>query len=123
MLARHAESLFWAGRYIERAESTARMLDVAYHTHLELMSVHESAAWFDLLKVLNLDMAFSETEQPLRADTVTSFLVLDPENPGTIRSNPTSSTPWSERRARRSPGWPTRPCRATRDGTSSTWAG
>jgi uncharacterized alpha-E superfamily protein len=87
VLARHAESLFWAGRYIERAESTARMLDVTYHAHLELLSVRESAAWFDLLKVLNLDVAFSETEQPLRADTVTSFLVLDPVNPGTIRSN------------------------------------
>ena len=87
MLARHAESLFWAGRYVERAESTARMLDVTYHTHLELMSVHESAAWFDLLKVLNLDVAFSETEEPLRAEAVTRFLVLDPASPGTIRSN------------------------------------
>ena len=42
MLARHAESLFWAGRYIERAESTARLLDVTYHTHLEAMSVNET---------------------------------------------------------------------------------
>lgn len=91
MLARHAESLFWAGRYIERAESTARMLDVTYHTHLELMSVHESTAWFDLLKVLNLDVAFSETEQALRADAVTRFLVLDPANPGTIRWNVSSA--------------------------------
>ncbi len=87
MLARHAESLFWAGRYIERAESTARMLDVTYHAHLELMSVSESTAWYDLLKVLNLDMAFSETDGALRSDTVSSFLVLDPSNPGTIRSN------------------------------------
>ncbi len=87
MLARHAESLFWAGRYIERAESTARMLDVTYHTHLELMAVHESTAWFDLLKVLSLDVAFSETEQPLRAESVTRFLVLDQARPGTIRSN------------------------------------
>ena len=35
MLARHAESLFWAGRQIERAEDTARMLDVTYHGLLE----------------------------------------------------------------------------------------
>lgn len=87
MLARHAESLFWAGRYIERAESTARMLDVTYHAHLELIAVHESTAWFDLLRVLNLDMAFSQTEQPLRAEAVTRFLVLDPASPGTIRSH------------------------------------
>ncbi len=31
MLARHAEALFWTGRYLERAEDTARMLDVTYH--------------------------------------------------------------------------------------------
>ena len=28
MLSRIAESLFWIGRYVERAEVTARMLDV-----------------------------------------------------------------------------------------------
>ena len=30
MLSRIAESLFWLGRYIERAEYTARILDVNY---------------------------------------------------------------------------------------------
>jgi len=29
MLARNAESLYWIGRYVERAEDTARLLDVA----------------------------------------------------------------------------------------------
>lgn len=87
MLARHAESMFWAGRYIERAESTARMLDVTYHTHLEVMAVSESTAWHDLLKVLNADIAFSETERSLLAETVSEFLVFDPDNPSTIRSN------------------------------------
>lgn len=28
MLSRIAESLFWIGRYVERAEDTARILDV-----------------------------------------------------------------------------------------------
>ena len=35
MLARHAEDFFWVGRYLERAEDTARMLDVTYHGLLE----------------------------------------------------------------------------------------
>ncbi len=34
MLSRIAESLFWIGRYIERADSTARILDVKYHVLL-----------------------------------------------------------------------------------------
>ena len=35
MLSRIAESLFWLARYIERAEDTARILDVNYHMMLE----------------------------------------------------------------------------------------
>ena len=35
MLSRIADSLFWLARYIERAEDTARILDVTYHTLLE----------------------------------------------------------------------------------------
>ena len=40
MLARDAESLFWTGRYLERAEDTARLLDVTYHGLLELSLIH-----------------------------------------------------------------------------------
>ena len=35
MLSRIAESLYWIGRYVERAEDTARLLDVHYHLLLE----------------------------------------------------------------------------------------
>ena len=34
MLSRIAESLFWIGRYVERADGTARILDV----HLERLN-------------------------------------------------------------------------------------
>ncbi len=57
MLARHAESLFWMGRYIERAEDTARMLDVTYHGLLESPPEEATTSWLDLLSVLNLDRA------------------------------------------------------------------
>lgn len=87
MLARHAESLFWAGRYIERAESTARMLDVTYHTHLEAMTASDTSSWHDLLEILNVDLVFSETDRPLTAEAVSEFLVFDPDNTSTIRSN------------------------------------
>ena len=84
MLARHAESLFWAGREIERAESTARMLDVTYHGLLEAMPWEAERSWMDLLKVLWLDRPFAELEQGIRAATVSEFLVFDPDNPGAI---------------------------------------
>ena len=35
MLSRIAEALFWIGRYVERADDTARILDVHYHLLLE----------------------------------------------------------------------------------------
>ena len=31
MLARNAEALYWIGRYVERADDTARILDVTVH--------------------------------------------------------------------------------------------
>ena len=36
MLSRIAESLYWIGRYVERAEDTARITDVNYHHTLEM---------------------------------------------------------------------------------------
>lgn len=39
MLARNAEALYWIGRYVERADDTARILDVALHQLLEDSSV------------------------------------------------------------------------------------
>ena len=34
MLSRTAENLYWTARYIERADSIARLLEVAYRIHL-----------------------------------------------------------------------------------------
>ena len=34
MLSRTASELYWMSRYLERAENTARMLDVTYHMSL-----------------------------------------------------------------------------------------
>lgn len=87
MLARHAESLFWAGRQIERAQDTARMLDVTYHGLLEAPPWEAERSWHDLLKVLWLDQPFAALERPVRAGTVSEFLVLDPTNPGSIVSS------------------------------------
>ncbi len=88
MLARHAESLFWCGRYLERAEDTARMLDVTYHGLLESAPAEEERAWRDLLAVLNLSDTFEAGgPRAATAESVSAFLVLDPVNPGSIVSS------------------------------------
>lgn len=56
MLSRHAEDLFWVGRYMERAENTARMLDVTYHSALEAGSDRTAdEVWGDLYAILMLE--------------------------------------------------------------------
>lgn len=54
MLSRIAESLYWVGRYVERAEDTARILDVHVHRSLEDPSVEEDAACRGLLGVMGV---------------------------------------------------------------------
>ena len=44
MLARNAESLYWIGRYVERADDTARILDVSVHQLLEDATVDDGPA-------------------------------------------------------------------------------
>jgi len=52
MLSRIAESLYWLGRHSERAEDTARILDVHYHLLLEDRWVEEASACCALLEVM-----------------------------------------------------------------------
>lgn len=52
MLSRIAESLFWIGRYIERSDGTARILDVHLQLLLEDPWIHEDTACRALLDVM-----------------------------------------------------------------------
>jgi uncharacterized alpha-E superfamily protein len=54
VLSRVAEALFWIGRYVERAEDTARLLDVHFHEVLEDPSVDEARACAVLLTVMGV---------------------------------------------------------------------
>jgi uncharacterized alpha-E superfamily protein len=84
MLSRHAESLFWTGRYVERAADTARMLDVTYHALLESPHAEAQRAWRELLEVLRLGAPFRDVHDHVSARTVSRFLVVDETNPGAI---------------------------------------
>jgi len=54
MLARNAEALYWIGRYVERADDTARILDVAVHQLLEDSSLDPNRTARILLEVLGI---------------------------------------------------------------------
>jgi uncharacterized alpha-E superfamily protein len=64
MLSRIAESLFWIGRYVERADDTARLLQ----THLRLLAEDTSAAEVDSCRNLLALMSIDKVEQPTPDD-------------------------------------------------------
>ena len=69
MLSRIAESLFWIGRYVERADDTARILDVHLQMLLEDPYLSEAEACRGLLSVMGVDL-----EDDAHVDR---FVVLD----------------------------------------------
>lgn len=89
MLARHAENLFWTGRYLERAEVTARMVDVTYHSLLESPPTEGKDVWEQLLEVLHLDQAYAAKHASFDPSLVIAFLVSDRDNPGSMLASVT----------------------------------
>jgi uncharacterized alpha-E superfamily protein len=85
MLSRTADHLFWMARYMERAENTARMLDVNYQTSLLPQSADTAEqGWRGLLSISELTTAFSQKHQEVSARSVMDFMVRDETNPSSI---------------------------------------
>ena len=78
MLARNAESLYWIGRYVERADDTARILDVTVHQLLEDSSVDPDHTSRVLLKVLGVKPPSS----PLNVWSLTDLVAFTRDLPG-----------------------------------------
>lgn len=82
MLSRIAESLFWIGRYIERSDGTARILDVHLQLLLEDPWIEEDVACRSLLSVMGAEMP-PEDAALTRADVLT-ILAVDRTQPASI---------------------------------------
>jgi uncharacterized alpha-E superfamily protein len=87
MLSRTADHLFWMARYMERAENTARMLDVNYQTLLlpQSASVAEQG-WKGLLSISELSGDYAERYGRIEARQVMNYMVCDERNPSSIYS-------------------------------------
>ena len=71
LLSRVAESVYWAGRYLERAEATARLIHV--HTYLDgatryWMGIARSGSWSSAFWVSSSRAAFEAKAQALFTD-------------------------------------------------------
>ncbi|RFA23513.1 alpha-E domain-containing protein [Subtercola boreus] len=82
MLSRIAESLFWIGRYIERSDGTARILDVHLQLLLEDPWIEENLACRSLLAVMGSEIPPDDHELT-RAD-VLDILAVDRTQPASI---------------------------------------
>jgi uncharacterized alpha-E superfamily protein len=88
MLSRIAESLFWIGRYVERADGTARLLDVHLQLLLEDPWVDEDTACRSLLQVIGSD---SDYPHQLTRQDLLSTLSVDRTEQSSIASSLTAA--------------------------------
>ena len=87
MLSRTADHLFWMSRYMERAENTARMLNVSYETSLLPQSAAAAqAGWEGILSISELVPAYRALYGEVTAKGVMDFMVKDADNPSSIIS-------------------------------------
>lgn len=85
MLSRTADHLFWMARYTERAENTARMMDVTFQTSLLPQSEHSAEqGWRAVLRISELQSAYEQKYPTINAADVIDFMVRDPNNPSSI---------------------------------------
>jgi uncharacterized alpha-E superfamily protein len=93
LLARMAEAVYWAGRYLERAECTSRFVQVHTDAHVDI-PVGEDVGWEPLLDIAGVDRAFAEhyagggsggpDGSSAAEDDVIEFLLYSDENPSSI---------------------------------------
>ena len=88
MLSRTASNLYWMSRYIERAENTARILDVTYRMSLLPTEDPEllNQEWFAPLNITGSLYPFAGRHSTVCAEQVMHFLALDDDNPTSIYS-------------------------------------
>ena len=83
MLSRVAERMYWFGRYVERAENTARLISV--NTNLTLDLTRVGYIWESLISITGVEEAFSKRFSNKDERNVVRFLLEDPS--GSIRQS------------------------------------
>lgn len=86
MLSRVAERVYWMARYLERAEKTARLINV--HTTL-LMDLpgRMEINWYTLIRLFNSEKVFQDLYEWGNEANVTQFLIADHNNPASLVSS------------------------------------
>jgi uncharacterized alpha-E superfamily protein len=98
MLSRVADSLYWMSRYLERAEHTARLLDVTLHQLIDVDAQVSQQRWLRLWQTLHYDDASTGSVHPQPvvdlfttdgryADSIASTITAARENARQVREH------------------------------------
>ena len=85
MLSRVADSIYWMNRYMERADSYARFIDVNLNLTLDLPP-GMAEQWSPLVYTTGDNRLFSEISSEASREQVLRFLIQEERNPSSIRS-------------------------------------
>lgn len=95
MLSRVAERIYWLGRYMERSENTARLVNVNSNLLLDLPS-GVRVGWGSLIDISGTGEYFERDTQLADEKTVIHFLLADKNNPASL----INSLSWARENAR-----------------------
>lgn len=86
MLSSVAERVYWLGRYLERVENTARLINV-YSAMLFDLPIGSHIGWNILIDITGCNEDFAKLNQPLEEKQVIRFLVADTKNSASLLSS------------------------------------
>lgn len=86
MLSRVANNVYWMARYIERAENTARLINVNTHLLLDLPK-RVRLGWEPIVDITSSRNDFYSQNEAADERSVVRFMVIDSKNPGSIMSS------------------------------------
>jgi len=87
LLSRTADSLYWTGRYMERADFLARILEAA--SRLAALPAKDGAAasaWASAIASAGVSQAFAASGRNPTEKSVRDYLAFAPDNPSSIRA-------------------------------------
>jgi uncharacterized alpha-E superfamily protein len=86
VLSRTADALFWLGRYVERADNTARIIDAANRlAAIPISYAGQSNEWESALAAAGVLAAYNANYNVAERDAVIDFLAFSGANPSSIK--------------------------------------
>lgn len=87
MLSRTADTLFWLGRYVERADNTARIIDAANRLATVPDSLAgETSEWEPALAAAGVLSGYTEHHDEVDRDPAIDYLAFSPDNFSSIKN-------------------------------------